>query len=354
MYVFILPISGGGFVSQLGILEHLCDGGIEPNVMLASSGGNVASYVACASNWKWAGIERVASNLSRENFCKPWSPLSPLSILIGYFKGDVYNKGDGVKQILMENFSEETIKKYEIWTGIYNKNKQKSRLVCNRSKEESILNISCIDFELTQSMDPIYANGDINLISECIMASASIPAIVPSRTIENDEYIDGGMACASPLAIMQEPILKYCKEKNERLHMIYINCLDLSVTNLNPVNNVLDKWKQATFDLIRSQTVFDRLTAYEILRNFEGKLIKAEFKCNYDNLKKIKNIQNTIIASLLEIYPTKLFDVDLFKFTGEDIVNNIHLAYNNCRCRVWIITNDNNHSNIKKLISNLI
>lgn len=335
MYILVLPVSGGGFVSQLAIIQHLCESKFIPDLTLSSSGGNVAAYVAAAANWKWAGIERIARELSQDLFAKPWNSVLSLSMIIGYFKGDVYDKGMGVRDFLSRHFTSSTITKYEIWTGTYNKSRQKARLFCNRSKEESIVDISCIDHDLTQSMEPIFSNGDIELIAQAGVASASIPAIVPAQKILGEDYIDGGVAGASPLTIMQEPILKFTQENQASLHILYINSIDLSCSNVKPIHNVLDTWKQAATNLVRSQTVIDRLSGYELLRCHPGTMHKEEFLCNYENLQRVKQIQSKIKYSMLEIYPTSRFNIEIVSFNGDDVIAAIHTAYKNCRCRLW-------------------
>jgi predicted acylesterase/phospholipase RssA len=338
MYILVLPVSGGGFVSQLAILQHLCEVQFVPDLTLASSGGNVAAYVAAAANWKWAGIERIASELTQELFAKPWNNISSLSLIIGYFKGDVYNKGSGVHNFISRHFSPTSITKYEIWTGTYNKGRQKARLFCNRSKDNSIMDVTCIDHDLTQSMEPIFTDGNIELISEAGVASASIPAMVPAQKIFNEDYIDGGIAGASPLTIMQEPILKYTRERDEPLHLVYINSVDLSRTDKTQIRNVFDNWRQAGHDLVRSQTVIDRLSGYDLLRCHLGSMNKAEFICTYDNMQRIRQIQSKVKYSMLEIFPLDRYDIDLVKFNGYDVITAIREAYKNCKCRLWWLT----------------
>lgn len=337
MHILILPVSGGGFVSQLAILEHLCEIGFIPDLTLASSGGNVAAYVAAAANWKWSGIERIAKELSQTLFARPWTSVISVSMIIGYFQGNVYNKGDGVNDFLSRYFTPTTIIKYEIWTGTYNKSRQKARLFCNRSKEDSIMNTSYIDFNLTQSMEPVFTNGDIGIISQESIASASIPALVPSQEIMGEHYIDGGVAGASPLTIMQEPILKYVEQKSDTLHLFYINSIDLDCPNINPSRNVLDTWKQAAKDIIRSQMVIDRLVGYNLIKSYPGTINTEECICDYNNLLRIKEIQTKVKYSILEIYPTVKLEVELTKFNGDDIMEAIRFIYKNCRCRFWWI-----------------
>lgn len=339
MYVYAIPVSGGGFVSQLGILQHLGEAEYVPDITLSSSGGNVAAYVGAAADWKWAGIERIAGELSQDLFITPWNSIVSISMIIGYFKGDVYNKGKGVANFLKRNFVDFTICKYEIWTGTYNSDRQKARLFCNRSRDHSILDVDTIDHDLTQSMAPVFAEGNVDLIGEAGIASASLPAIVPPQSILGENYVDGGVACASPLTIMQEPILKYAREVQTALHIIYINSVDLSSPNIDPIHNVIDAWKQATHNLVRSQTVVDRLSGYELLKAFDcGHIKKMEFKASHDTLLTLKEAQKTMVCSLLEIYPTKICDIDILNFTNKDIVRGMKDAYDHSTCRLWYIS----------------
>lgn len=340
MYILVLPISGGGFVSQLAILQHLCEINFVPDVTLASSGGNVAAYVAAAANWKWPGIERVARELNQDLFARPWNSISSLSLVLGYFKGDVYNKGCGVHDFLKQYFTQESIIEHEIWTGTYNKNRQQARLFCNRKRGTTVMDVSCIDHDLTQSMTPVFADGNIAIIGDASIASASIPAIVPPQRILGEDYIDGGIASASPLTIMQEPILKRTRVNNGSMHMIYVNSVDLSHPVSKPIHNVIDNWRQATSDLVRSQTVIDRLSGYEILRCYPGEMHKNEFTCNYENICRLQKIQQITRYSLLEIYPTENYEINISKFNGQDVISAIHNAYPHCRCRMWWLSNN--------------
>ena len=345
MQVLVLPVSGGGFATQLGILELLCEINYVPDITLASSGGNVAAYIAAAADWKWPGIERISKELTQSLFIKPWSSMGALSSVIGYFKGDIFEKGDGVVEFLSEYFTEESVSKYEIWTGTYNKDRRKTRLFCNRGSEDTIMDASCIDKDLTQSMDPVFAGGNIDMISQASIASASIPALVPPQKIMGEDYIDGGVSGASPLTLMREPILKRAREcwnGGPVLHVVYVNSVDLSETNVLPINNILDTWKQAAKNMIRFQTVIDRLSGYELLGAEKEEINSEEFACNSENMDRVKQIHAIAKCSMLEIYPTRNFDIELSKFSGEDVIKAIRGSYKNCRCRLWWASGDFN------------
>jgi predicted acylesterase/phospholipase RssA len=338
MYILVLPVSGNAFPSQLAIIQHLCEIQFIPDVTLASSGGNVAAYIASAAHWKWPAIERISRELNNDLFIAPWNSVAGLSLAIGYFQGNLYNRGDGVINFIKRHFTSESIVEHEIWTGTYNKDRQQARLFCNRASDKTILNMKTIDHELTHSMKPVFAAGDIELIAKASVASASIPAIVPAQVIDGEAHIDGGVAGASPLTIMQEPILAYSRKNGSSLHLIYVNSIDLSKTDIKPGKNVLDTLKQTTSDLVRSQTVNDRLAAYQLLRCHPGSMNKDEFTCNHENLKRVKKIQSKVRYSLLELYPIDDHDIDLVKFNGNDIVHAIRQNYHKCRARLWWIS----------------
>ena len=345
MYVIALPVSGGGFVVQLAILQYICQVKISPDLILASSGGNVAAYIAMAADWKWSGIERISNQLNQELFVRQWSTFGSLSFMFGYFKGDLYKQGIGINKFLSNNITQKEITKYEIWTGTYNKKHQRGRLFCNKS--QSILDITCIDQDLTQHMKPKFMKGNIKTIAKVSIASASIPAIVPGQVIKGEEYIDGGLSTASPLTVMQDPILKYVNENESSLHIIYINSVDLSKPITTPCNNALETLKQATGNLVRSQTVIDRISGYEMLRCQCRDINKDTFSCSYTTMQYVLEIQKITKYTLLEIYPTKNYSINIVNFNGAEVNQLIKQAYDNCRCRLWWGNCDSIDDNLK-------
>jgi hypothetical protein len=337
MRLLVLPVSGGKFVSQLAILQHLSAINYVPDLTLASSGGNVSIYIAAAANWKWSKIELIARELSQDLFIKPWSNVAWISMMLGYFKGNLYDNGKGVYHILNKYFTKESIIKHEIWTGTYNKDRQKIRLFCNKSKETSIINTDLIDYDLTQSMPPFFCDGDLEKISTASMASASIPSVVPAQKIENELYVDGGVAGASPLSMMQESILSIVNKDSAPLHIMYVNSVDLSAISNDNIKNVVDTWIQTIDDLIRATTVIDRLAGYELLRscNGNGDVHKTDFVCNYNNLSKLQTIYDKVKYTMMEIYPTKQYEINIVNFKTDDMIRAIDQAYINTRCRFW-------------------
>lgn len=333
----ILPASGNHFVSQLVILQHLSSINYVPNLILGSSGGNIAAYIAAAAEFQSAKIERIATDLKSSMFVTSWSDISIIAKSIGFFNGNMFDLGTGACDFLKKYFTPDTIQHYQILTGTYNKTLQRFRLGCNTSKKNSIIDFD-VDFELNQTMETLYAEGNIECIAKFSLASASIPGIVTSIKINGDEYIDGGQACSSPVSLIKGPIVTYLKKHNFNLHITYINPKNLSTTNVVHNNNMFDIWEEAVSNLLRSNLVVDRLSAYELF-NYQNvsNIHKSEFKCTYDNLIEMNVIKNKSKASMLEIFPIKPITVDITNFNGHDIKKAMNEIYDNCMCNFWWI-----------------
>lgn len=337
MLIYILPVSGGGFVSQLAALQHLGEASMLPDICLASSGGNVATYVAMGAQWEWPGIERVARNLNSNMFVSPWSGIGPIATMGAFFGGSMYNTGIGVLSFLESIYTTSTIQEQEVWTGTYMPDKRRSRLFCNRPYGATILDPNTFDLEMTQSIVPILAGGDIPLISIYGLASASIPAVVPPQTIGEDKYIDGGVGAASPLTVVRDSLLSVTDGGNN-LHMVYINSIDLGCLPGNDPTtgssqNILGRWRTATSDMVRSQTTIDRQMAYSMLPSKDRQYL--ELPCNQESLSWIRKVRESSRTSLLEVYPKDPEDLSITSFDGDKVVELIRSNYGKCNCRLW-------------------
>ena len=339
MDLLILPASGHSFVAQLSAIQHLCEIEYKPNLMLGSSGGNICCFIAAAADFSRTHIERIARELKSEFFAKPWHDISVISGILGFFNGNAFQAGKGGSDFLKTYFNEKTITKYQIITGAYNKDLQKFRLFFNCSKEESIIQCDDIDHHITQSMPPYYACGDMEKIAAASNASAAIPGLVPCVMIDNHAFTDGANFGASPLTGLQGQLLKYIQSDPDYFHIIYVNSTDLSKPKILPNHNLFDTWKQAVNDLIKSQTLIDRLVAYELLLSKGLPIKKASFPCDYQHLLMVKEKRKIIKYSLLEIYPTEAHDIDITNFKAEDITNALEELYSKCYCHFWWIEN---------------
>lgn len=332
MIVISSPVSGGSFPCQIAIVKRLIRSEIKPDLMLGSSGGNIASYVTIMGDWSEKGINRICKKISTDHFIKKWSNYPIIHFILGFINGSFYDFSDGIQKLLEDNTSIMQIKRYEIWTGTYNRDLQKPQLMCNLSKEESIINKYRIDNGPCGMLDPIYMDSDLDLIAKSIKASACLPAVVPPQKIGKHNYIDGGTFSASPFTLLKRNIMKASKKK---LHIIYINSCNIDdCYDYTSYSNIFHMSKTAVKELIRSQIISDRLSAYDCLI---GDVHKVEFKCTDENLTMYKNLINDgrMKSSLLEIYPTIYYEMNITNFTGEEIIQMMDDADKCLQCRLW-------------------
>lgn len=332
--VLVLPVSGGAFAAQLGMIKLLIQSGYKQDLILGASGGNLSAYVCMAADWKLNGIDRIARTLNSGLFVKRWTPAPIPSISVGYFEGSVYDHAHGIDEIFEMYFTPSTVTRDEIWTATYNRKRQKTCIYCNRSKEESIINCDLIDQNLVQCSEPKYLDGDIEQISKVCKASASIPTVVPPVKIDGENNIDGGMYYASPLTVMQEAIAVL---NDGNYHLTYVNRMDIKYDKeCGECKNFMDNGMIAVAELVRGKILNDRLTAHSLLRHFGiGKY--TEGVCTPKILKQITNTRYQSERSLLELYPLFTVEVDIENFTGKDVLDCVNKAYNNCGYRLWYI-----------------
>lgn len=333
--VLILPVSGGGFPVQLSSVCKLISVDYRPEISFASSGGNVAIYITSASRWDPFKIKNICSTLDQSMFISNWNNVELISYGIGFYTKSIYNYGNGARTFFETYFDSKSVMNDEIWTGTYNDNMKRAGLFCNRTKESSIL-YSNVDIGLIQSLPFTYSCGDIGLISKYSIASASIPSLVPPQYINGDPYVDGGVASASPLTFLQENLYNTVHARDQNLHMIYLNSFDLnSYIDKEPCYNLVDKWRIATKDIIRSKTTVDRLSAYNLLKIGGNKVKSKEFRCTRRNLLKYIKLTKFYKSSLLEIYPSTSREIDITKFNGAEIVKMINECDTDLYCRLW-------------------
>lgn len=339
MKLLVLPLSGGRFVTQVAILQHLCEAQLIPDCTLATSGGNTAAYLAAVADWKWAGLERLAGELTSDLFARPWNSFSSLALCLGFFRGNMYAKGLGVHKFFTKYFNEKTICKHEIWTGTYNSTRHCSQLYCNRAQAASIFgpyfSTQPCDLNLARMGEPHFLNGDLQGIAAAGMASASIPGLVPAEIINGEAHIDGAVSAASPLTLLSNVILTTVRQTGSPLHIIYVNCIDVNKAQSYVCNNFFDTLREATVSAISSNIVVDRLIAHNLIHALSTDITYTEFPCTQETLLAYKERRAQCAYSLLEIYPTKAHSVDVTNIQENEIVSGLHDLYDHCACRLW-------------------
>lgn len=222
--IYCLPVSGGGFVGQLGLLSEVyeakwiaCDRRFngskdyKPNLIFAASGGNVASYIALAGDWSPAGIMRIALKIEVPLFIRSWLPEQMSFIptwVVGAMKGAIYRQGYGAGHLFRSIYTSDTVQRTEIWTGTYDAVNKRAQFFCNLDRSKSLVNPDHFNDSaaLYGCMPLKYLNGDLEKIAASCMASASIPMLVAKQHIDGLKYADGGIMYASPTTVMTSEI----------------------------------------------------------------------------------------------------------------------------------------------------
>jgi len=347
MRATVLPVSGGSFAAQLGLLQLMLESGLEePELVLAASGGGVAAYAALCGEWTSPGISRVAGSLHNSLFARRWLSSSPLSCAVGFFEGTFYREGEGLENVLRTYLNRESATRSEIWLSTCNIRRHKASLFCNLGPDESQLKeIEYLDESLTQCLPPVYLGGNLSAIARAILASASIPTVVPPQIIEGEPHVDGGLYYASPLAPLQ-PVLAE-QAGDEPLHLLYVNGCDLErgVSFLSKParcdregavvdrSNLLDNGFLAAGGLVRGQLLADRLAGCQLVRGQGGGFHSALFHGTPENLELLEDFWAAASRSMVEVFPRASPEtdalaggsyappsVDITNFSGRDVL----------------------------------
>ena len=349
--IYCFPISGGGFISQLGLLCEIYDANklnsytkYSPDLILASSGGNIVSYIGLAADWAPNSIKRIVSDLKSEMFIKSWLP-NELSFIptwiIGSFKGSIYKKGYGCYELFNYLFTEDTISRTEIWTGTYDITNNKAQFFCNLSKDSSF--IKSINESLFNSMPLKYCDSDIKYIADTCIASASIPMFVENKNIKNISYCDGGMMYASPLNSMSSEICKIVS--NKKLRLIYFSSYDIETytSKLKTYEDDFENFKKTLRQIIHTSCILDRNSAIDILYKIcNSSKITYLHKINLNTRTLADTLQylNTFLHYVIVLYPKTSQIIPIVNFTNEELLEKLNLSRQDYGAHIWYFNSD--------------
>lgn len=335
--IFVLPVSGGGFPVQLGLISEITAIGITPNVVFGSSGGNIAGYLGLSADWSPYGIHRIVDRLHPELFSQSWWPRMlgwMPSWTIGYFRGSVYSSGQGIDSLIDSIFTPQTIQTTEMWSGTKNRTTGRGQLFCNRPTSQ--LPIEGFEPNLINCMPLTFVDGDRQKLGKVILASASIPILVPEQEIDGDLHVDGGTAFASPLTPLQD-VLRRIPD----LHIDYLSSFDaLACVGTRKSLNIYQNGEQTAHEVVGSLILHDRMNAIEIIRDRQlgQELHYQEGDCNFKILQEIETLRSTSCRSILELYPVEDLSIDLTRFTPDQIHQIIDNTRGKYRYRLWYQT----------------
>lgn len=377
---YSLPISGGSFTSQCALLGALYDTKKKlnnnrftsskqylPDICLAASGGNIASYLLLAADGSGEGMMRILRTLHSDLFIRNWFPdymsFLPTGIL-GIFKGSLYRPGYGPGFLFNRYFCLKTIQNVEIWTGTHNVTTNKAEFFCNKSVENAHIQQSFFEneMELYDVMKLRYLSDEpdtINMLAKASMASASIPYIVKSQQIGDHLYSDGGVMYSSPtLPLINElyRLVKGHKYEKEiqmnsegeikvtqkilpprRLRHFYFSPYDTYSKEIvlvsRTINGPLAQILHANLlqDKAAAITNLQRIYGVESSQITHEHYIDADNDTLYEVLKKLEQYDHYV----MDLYPKGLSKIPLKGFSTKNIEDAINYVRKNYAIQVW-------------------
>jgi hypothetical protein len=356
MNVFIGPVSGAKFPAQIALYMELYKI-IEPDLILGSSGGCVASFVYLAADGTPESIERICRSLNNRLLTSNWwnSTLDFLpSSIIGFFKGTIYSKGQGTDELMNKIFSTYNISRIEMLIGTTNRESGMQQIFSNRSKEDSIMRDIPFDSKMNNSLPIKYAKADINKISKICTASATIPVLFQDEKIDDQYYIDGGTTFTSPLTPLCDS-LDFIGS-NKKLHLLYLNSFNIeSSLEESKYYNLVQNTDQTLSTVLRSLAIQDRLKGIELIKKsiYRNKLnlLYFEGKCNTDVLKLIEKVKKKCVRSFLELYTPTKNELDLTDFNFKSIMDIVVLVRSNYCFRIWLACKNKYKDDISKILN---
>jgi len=357
--VYVLPVSGGAFVSQLAFLIEVYKARTKlledvinnyPNLVLGSSGGNISAYIAMTGSWTEAGILRISKKIQRDMFIMSWWPESldflPSSA-IGIFKESLYRQGYGIRKLFTDNLNNKKVQSNtEIWTGTYNKTKSKAQFFCNKKEGTTLIDGDRFEKDriLLNCEQLIFTNGDLNLLADITIASASIPVLVKNQPIRNCIYSDGGTAYSSPLSIFTPELFRIIKgDKKYSLQLIYFSCCDLYTNEIdkNTTNGIAGEAGMTINAMVSTLEILDRSKSIDLIKMLieNNETLKHEHhrSLNTDLLCEIFKMLKTKKHYILNLYPLNNESINLLDFNSDIVIDKIkktQLAY---AAHVWYI-----------------
>lgn len=383
-YLYILPISGGGIVSHLALLQEVYDARLKanndikggyfsyaPHIVMGSSGGNISAFIAQSADWTSDGIERNVMHMNSELFLKKWVPNElPLipNLPIGLLKGSLYNQGCGANSLFRRIFTSESIQRSELWLGTYDIKHKKAQFFCNRNPSNSYISEPFFNEEqsLYFARPLIFTGGDVDMLADISVASATIPATVPSKEIKGLLYADGGVMYSSPFSVLHKEIMRIVtgkekvplsrsfqiennssenyeyiysedeikEEKNLRLFYFF----PYQPNGLEYPNKNKDLGIRTYLDSILNVSMIqDRNTAYELINSLSPEGLETEtfIDLDSDRLSTIIKFLNTKKHYLICIFPHRNPSINIIHIDGESMRREMKKVRQGYGCQVW-------------------
>lgn len=273
-----LVLSGGGSRGawQLGALKALIEKGTKWDTIHGISVGALnGSFLAMTPKEnlqeRFPDLENIwLSILSSENIYKPWFPVKIINYLMSMFTGSL-NSGDPLRKIVESNFNKEKLQNSPVEFTAGCCSLTTGQYVSISSKSPKIL--------------------------EYILASSHLPLVFEPLTIDNEQWVDGGIR-------HQIPILEALRENPDEIDVVLTSPVaEERVEDLEKVLKSCPRVALRASEILADQVyINDYFTVSRVIKqnkikirvfvpkysleinsmNFEGNRIKEMIKAGYE------------------------------------------------------------------------
>lgn len=317
MLIYVLPISGGAFPTQLSLMLSV---GKTPDLMLGASGGNVSAYLYLASGGDETKARDIVKHMKKDMFIRGTE-------FQAFFNGH-FQRGTGVDALFNNIFTKESIVSSEIVTLVCDQNQIAPKIFSNRTKDTSFFDeeLTDMDYLLYQLKRVEHLDGNVSNIATVSLASASIPGVAAPQSYNGDDYVDGGVCFASPLTPLSGYIADKLKTVKSPLQMIYFCCYDMNLISemkSSIVSGLGLFFKNATkrmLEISHFNAIQDRARAVEMMVELANlKYCKVQNATSEITLKdKLERLSNQ--DYVMVIYPHGYPEINILNFQADDIL----------------------------------
>lgn len=234
--VIIFPISGNYFVSQMASMSMVLEArNVLPkrsfDLIFAASGGAICSVASYLFRDTFESIQRLGSRLNSNLFIQNWfqGAFRFLPSVLAFNKNGMYKNGFDVDKLMKDVVTKDFLLKdstTESWILAYNKDIDMGSVFCTKNEEKSIISKHLDEVQLLKyGLGEIqHIDGDINILSKVVMASANIPTLKQPVEIKGNSYVDGGISRASPGSFFNDALVELHEEEtySGAVHYVYV------------------------------------------------------------------------------------------------------------------------------------
>lgn len=202
--ILALPVSGQALSVQAGMLLRLMEGGYSPRILLGASGGAIIAALALACEWDSVKMRKFLTTPRETDIVRKHM----MSYLQAFFDSSFFLRGAGLLNLVADivNVPWERFTGKELIFCAFNSTKSETELFSTSTSSASILNGQCGPLRLFGVSCSVHFIGDIpaekrnETLMNALLATSSVPLVLPPVEWNGSYYLDGGVAFSSPLS----------------------------------------------------------------------------------------------------------------------------------------------------------